>query len=67
MERIDLLVRVMSVKETHSLLFQEDFIKEGDDFTDSENVRPRWTPSTRASPISRTALTNPLLVPWPEK
>lgn len=29
MEQIDLLVRVMSVKETHSLLFQEDFIKRG--------------------------------------
>lgn len=34
MERIDLLVRVMSLKETPSLLFQEDLIKEGDDFTD---------------------------------
>lgn len=67
MEQIDLLVRVMSVKETHSLLFQEDFIKEGDDFTESENVRPRWTPFTRASPVSRTALTNPRLVLWPEK
>ena len=34
MERIDLLVRVMSLKETRSLLFQEDLIKEGNDFTD---------------------------------
>lgn len=33
MERIDLLVRVMSLKETRFLLFQEDLIKEEDDFT----------------------------------
>ena len=67
MERIDLLVRVMSLKETRSLLFQEDLIKEGNDFTDWENVRPQSTPFTRASPISRIALINPLLVPYPEK
>lgn len=31
MERIDLLVRVMSLKATRSLLFQTDLIKEGND------------------------------------
>lgn len=67
MERIDLLVRVMSLKETRSLLFQEDLVKEGNDFTDSENVRPQSTPFIRASPISRDALINPSLVPLPEK
>lgn len=49
MERIDLLVRVMSLKETHSLLLQEDLIKEENDFTDSDNERPQRTPCTRAS------------------
>lgn len=47
MERIDLLVRVLSVKETRSLLLQEDLIKEGHDFTDSEHGRPQSTPFIR--------------------
>lgn len=64
MERIDLLVRVMSLKETRSLLLWEDLIKEGHDFTDSDHVRPQLTPFIRASLISRVALINPTLLAW---
>lgn len=52
MERIDLLVRVLSPRATHPLLFQVDLIKEGSDFTDSENGRLQSTPFIKASPVS---------------
>lgn len=46
MERIDLLVRVVSLKVTRSLLFQENFIKEENGFAGSEYGRPQSTPFT---------------------
>lgn len=46
MERIDLLVRVVSLKVTRPLLFQENFIKEENGFTDSEHGTPQATPFT---------------------
>jgi hypothetical protein len=64
MERIDLLVKVMSLKGTASLPFQEDLIKGGEenDCTDSEHVRPQSTSFMTAGPISRVALSNPIPV-----
>lgn len=45
MERIDLFVKVMSLKETSPLLFLENLINKGSDFTRSENRKEPRTQS----------------------
>lgn len=48
MERIDLFVRVMSLKETGPLLFPEDLSKEGSDSRHTRRLMTHlgWTPGT---------------------